>query len=307
MKILVVASDKGGHFVPFIEEQIVVLRTRGCEVMRYGITGHGFVGYLRCLPALVRIIREQRPDIVHAHYGLSALLSNLQRQIPVVSTFHGSDINMPSVLPLSKLAMRLSAWNIFVSQRNVDIAKPKGKYSLIPCGVDLTVVQLSSKAEARERMNISQDSKYVLFAGSFLNDVKDPDLAKQTVALLPEVELKELRGYTREQVNLLMCGADALLMTSKTEGSPQVVKEAMACGCPIVSTDVGDVRERTEGVEGCYVATSREPEEIARLLTKAMEFHGKTDARQRLIELGLTNDIVSAKLYEIYESILKKR
>lgn len=306
MKILIVASDKGGHFVPFIEEQINALQKQGCEVLRFGITGHGVVGYLKCLPALRRVIRNQQPDIVHAHYGLSALLANLQRRVPVVSTYHGSDINVPSVLPFSKMAMRLSAWNIFVSQHNVDIAQPKKKYSIIPCGIDLSDVQLTSKVDARAKMHILQDAKYILFAGSFSNAVKDPGLAKQTIALLPGVELKELRGYSREEVNFLMCGADAFLMTSKTEGSPQVIKEAMACGCPIVSTDVGDVKERTDGIDGCYVASSREPQELANLLGKALSSEGKTTGRQHLIKMGLTNDLITNQLIAIYYKILRK-
>ena len=122
MKILIVASDKNGHFAPFIEEQMAALEARGIEVLRYGITGKGIIGYLRDLPALRRAIRQHRPDIIHAHYGLSGLLANLQRRVPVVTTYHGSDINVPSILRFSKIAMRLSAHNIFVSMRNVVIA-----------------------------------------------------------------------------------------------------------------------------------------------------------------------------------------
>jgi hypothetical protein len=115
MKILILASDKGNKFAPFIEEQIAALQQEGVQIIRYGVTGHGIMGYLRELPALRRLIRAERPDIVHAHYGLSGLLANLQRLVPVVTTYHGSDINLPHILRLSKIAMRLSAHNIFVS------------------------------------------------------------------------------------------------------------------------------------------------------------------------------------------------
>jgi hypothetical protein len=84
------------------------------------------MGYLRELPALRRLIRAERPDIVHAHYGLSGLLANLQRLVPVVTTYHGSDINVPHILRLSKIAMRLSAHNIFVSARSANIALALG-------------------------------------------------------------------------------------------------------------------------------------------------------------------------------------
>ena len=101
-----------------------------------------------------------------------------------------------------------------------------------------------------------------------------------------------------------MYNCDALLMTSKTEGSPQVVKEAMACGCPIVSVDVGDLAERIEGVEGCHVVPTREPKDIANALSKAIEFEGRTNGREKIIEMGLTNKQVAERLMAIYKSLV---
>ena len=363
MRILIVASDKNGHFAPFIEEQIVALQACGMEVLRYGITGKGIIGYLRELPALRRMIRAEKPDLIHAHYGLSGLLANLQRRVPVVTTYHGSDINLPSILRFSKIAMHLSAHNIFVSKRNVSLAlgneamrllgdKAKGqengkadapastpytlhstpteaftpKNTLLPCGVNLTEDQLLSRSEARTALGIAEDVKVILFAGAFDNAVKDAPLAKQAVVVLEDninniarkstslratedmakqsLILQELRGFTRAEVTRWMCAANCLLMTSKTEGSPQVVKEAMACGCPIVSVDVGDVAERTSGIEGCYVVPTREPKDIAEALLKAIQFEGKTNGRERIIAMGLSNEQVAKRLESIYENLL---
>ena len=325
MKILIVASDKGGHFVPFIEEQIAALQSCGIEILRYGITGKGIWGYLRCLPALRRAIQQHQPNLIHAHYGLSGLLANLQRRVPVVTTYHGSDINVPAVRRFSKIAMRLSAHNIFVSQRNVILALSpnslitshlKKRYTLLPCGVNLPlpwcelqtqwVEQLTLKQWVQEKLQL--DAKHVLFAGAFDNAVKNAPLAKAAINELASEgvkgELIELKGYNRDQVNALMYNCDALLMTSKTEGSPQVVKEAMACGCPIVSVDVGDVAERTNGVEGCYVVSSREPAAIAEALQKALVFQGKTNGRKRILEMGLSNEQVAKRLIAIYQSLV---
>lgn len=375
MRILIVASDKNGHFAPFIEEQIAVLQACGMEVLRYGITGKGILGYLRELPAFRHAIRQHRPDIIHAHYGLSGLLANFQRRVPVVTTYHGSDINVPSILRFSKIAMHLSAHNIFVSKRNVSLAlgdeamrllgdKAKGKEdelmrllgdkvkgtengeadihastlytlhptpknTLLPCGVNLTEDQLLSRSEARTALGIAEDVKVILFAGAFDNAVKDAPLAKQAVVVLEDninniarkstslratedmakqsLIFQELRGFTRAEVTRWMCAANCLLMTSKTEGSPQVVKEAMACGCPIVSVDVGDVAERLSGVEGCFVVLTREPKDIAEALLKAIQFEGKTNGRERIIAMGLSNEQVAKRLESIYENVLGKR
>ena len=93
-------------------------------------------------------------------------------------------------------------------------------------------------------------------------------------------------------------------MTSKTEGSPQVIKEAMACGCSIVSVDVGDVAERIEGVQGCFVVKSRDPRELAEALEKAIVFSSKTNGREKILEYALTNKQVAERIIKIYEKIL---
>ena len=307
MKILIVASYNKNRFAPFIVEQADSLKRQGCEVEYFGLQGKGIMGYLKNLSALKCKIKEFSPDIIHAHYGLSGLFANLQRRVPVVTTYHGSDINEKKVLPFSKMAMRLSAWNIFVSQKTLDIASPSKKYSLLPCGVDLTDLQLTEKKAARQRMNLSNDKQYILFAGAFDNKVKNASLAKAAVASLNDenVELLELKGYSRDEVTLLMCAADAFLMTSLMEGSPQVVKEALACGCPIVSVDVGDVKERMDGIKGCYVAQTYDAVELACLLGKAFLIEGKTSGRNSIIVYGLDNKQVAENLMIIYRGIIR--
>lgn len=305
MRVLVVASYNKGRFAPFIEEQARALEAQGCVIRFFGLQGKGIGGYLRNLPLLKKEIRELHPDIIHAHYGLSGLFANMQRHIPVVTTYHGSDINDKKALRFSKVAMRLSAWNIFVSRQTLVKAQLKKKCSLLPCGVDLSELQLTGKTEARQQMHLAIDKKYVLFAGAFDNRVKNAPLAQQTVENLHDdsVALLELKGYSREEVTLLMCAVDALIMTSFSEGSPQVIKEALACGCPIVSVDVGDVKERVEGIEGCYVAKTREPNELADLLRKALFFEGKTVGRTRIISDGLNNRQVAEELLNIYKLV----
>lgn len=312
-------------------EQAEALRDAGCEIEWFGVQWKGLAGYFRELPRLRETIHAYQPDVIHAHYGLSCLLANIAtRRVPVVSTYHGSDINNPRVRPLSKIAMRLSAWNIFVSKRNMDLAGAvEGqKCSLIPCGINLSLPWSELKKQRVGQLTLNQwvegvltpGRKHVLFAGAFDNAVKDPMLAKQAIAIAnkfetcnlkseinsSELDLIELKGYTRDQVYALMYACDALLMTSKTEGSPQVIKEAMACGCPIVSVDVGDVAERIEGVEGCYIVESREPREIAEALKQVIAFEGKTNGRKRIEELQLTNEAVAKRIVDIYNEIIKK-
>lgn len=302
MKNLFVASYNKQRFAPFILEQAEALKRAGCDIEFFGVEGKGLSGYLKALPSLRRRIRSFCPDVIHAHYGLCGLLSGLQRRVPVVTTYHGSDINLKSVRPFSRVAMLLSSHNIFVSRKTLALAKPRKHYSLVPCGIDLTDTQRTPKCEARKLMNLNPEGKYVLFAGAFDNAVKNYPLARAAAELVPGAELLELKGYTREQVTLLMCAADAFLMTSFSEGSPQVIKEAMACGCPIVSVDVGDVAELTDGVDGCFVCR-RDAAALADALREAMQVN-RTAGLARIFERGFDNTVVAGRLISIYNSII---
>ena len=315
MRVLIVASYNHGRIAPFVTEQAEAIKQQGCEVLYFRITGHGASGYLRNIRSLRKTIRDVQPDLIHAHYGLSALLANIAtRTIPVVSTYHGSDINNPKAFRFSKWAIRLSEWNIFVSRQTMAIAhcKEGERCGLIPCGVELSDEQLMSKSEARSRLGWGSNEHKILFAGAFDNNVKDPELAKQAISELNRrgtiTELVELKGYTRQEVNRMMCGADGLLLTSKTEGSPQVIKEAMACGCPIVSVDVGDIKERTEGGNGCYIIPKNDRltmiAELANAIEKAIAFKGKTSGREKIIADGLSNELIAERLVQIYRKVL---
>lgn len=305
MRILVVASYNRGSFAPYVVEQIEALCRAGCDVAVFGVHGKGLKGYLENLPALMRKVHSFCPDIIHAHYGLSGLLASLQRKVPVVVTYHGSDINKRSIFRFSKMAMLLSAWDIFVSRKTMEIAKPKKKYTLLPCGINVCDLQMTDKQEARRKMHLQENKEYVLFSSAFDNQVKNAHLAQDAVNLLSDenVELLELKDYSRDEVTLLMCAADAFLMTSNSEGSPQVIKEALACGCPIVSVDVGDVKERIRKVEGCYIAETREPQELSELLQKVIMSGKRVLGRDAVINDGLDNKQVAQRLIEIYQKL----
>ena len=300
MKVLIVSRYKENGFAPFVAEQAATLEGVGVECRMFPVKSNN---YLRYYPELKRAIRSFRPDIVHAHYGLCGLLANLQRRVPVVTTYHGSDINDPKVRRLSKMAILLSAYNFFVSQKNIDLARPKKNFTLIPCGINLADFPIVDKVDARKQIGLAQDGRYALFAGAFDNPIKNASLAQAAVSQLPGVQLLELKGYSRPQVALLMQAVDVMIMTSISEGSPQVIKEALACGCPIVSVDVGDVRERVEGVEGCYVTKPHKLEELVSWLEKALSFGKRTNGRNAIIRDGLTSEAVASRLKKVYNQV----
>lgn len=309
MKVLIVCSGTAEGFVFEISQAFV------CEQMKavfncdesvlfdtFFLRSKGVRGYLDQLKLLKLKIDEFCPDLIHAHYGLSGLFANLQRRVPVITTYHGSDINNDKSRFFSRMSMSLSKHNIFVSYKLACKAKARRKYSIIPCGVTLCDYPYVSKTEARKQMGIEAEDKLVLFSSAFDNIVKNAPLAKAAVEQLDCVKIMELKGYNRGQVNLLLHAADVALMTSFTEGSPQFIKEAMAAGCPIVSVDVGDVKDVVGDTAGCFIA-ERVPDDVARKIKLAIEFGKRTDGRGRIEENGYSNDVIASKIVDIYKSV----
>lgn len=319
MRILIVASlNNKSHFAPFIMEQAEALTRIGVAVDYYGVEGKGLKGYLGNLKSLKKAIDEFRPDVIHAHYGMCGLLANLQRQVPVVTTYHGSDINNPKAFRWSRLSMALSKFNIVVSRSHYDnVCKRKKwlkrKSKLMPCGINLDDYPIEDKATARSLMELPSNRKLVLFTGAFDNKVKNYPLAREAVNLLnykhPQYNAKliELKGYTRREVAMLLNACDCLLMTSLSEGSPQIVKEAMACGCPVVSVNVGDVAHSIMETHGSALVNSRSPKELSFALARVISADKRTDGREYIVRHRLTNDTIAKRLNKIYHRMGKRR
>lgn len=304
MKVLVVCSDKSGGIAPFVAEQAECLKAQGVEIGFFAISQKGLFGYLKSRKALLQKINEFQPNAIHAHFGLCGLLANLQRKIPVVTTYHGCDINTKRLRAFSIISILLSKRNVFVSKKQVEQVRLfLKKYDVIPCGVDGDVFYPMSKTEARKKINFQQDKIYILFSSTFDRAEKNAELAQLAVELLnKEAELVELKGYSREQVAVLMNACDAGLLTSIREGSPMFVKEQIFCNRPTVSTDVGDVKETTHGVKGCFI-TSFDAQDVANALTKAIQCERAepTEEYRNMFD----NKLIAQKLITIYKSVLK--
>lgn len=302
MKVLIVTSGNNNTLSPFISDQVQALIKKGVEVAYFFIKGNGISGYLKNYRSLLRSINSVKPDLIHAHYGLTGLLAGLQRKIPVITTFHGSDVNVKRNRYFSRIAHVLSKNSIFVSQdlaTKLNASNPQ----IIPCGVDLDVFYPIDKTMARTHFGLDQKKKYVLFSSSFTNTVKNYPLAKEAVAKLrnDNLELLELKGYKRDDVCLLMNAVDLVLMTSFSEGSPQFIKEAMACNTPIVSVDVGDVHALINNIKGCYIATF-DPQDVSNKIQKAL-LDTETNARSTIDYLS--NERIANQIITLYKDSVK--
>lgn len=305
MKVLIVCTGNFGYVKPFISEQVDALRKEGVELEYFLIKGKGFLGYLKNLAPLKKKIRYNNFDIVHAHSGLSGLLASLQKLKPTIITFHGGEQFQWQSNILSSIAVWLAKECIYVSESTYkDIfLKISSKDKIIPCGVNTNLFMPLKEIGACPK-NFDPAKKNILFASDFTKEklYKNPELAKRAIMQIPESNLIELRNYTRKEVNVLLNICDVLLLTSKIEGSPQIVKEAMACNCPVVATDVGDIKELFDDVEG-YFLTSFQVEDVVSKIKKAIHFGRRTNARKRILK-HYDNQIIAKRIIQVYKDVM---
>jgi glycosyltransferase involved in cell wall biosynthesis len=304
MKVLIVASGNSAVISPFVKEQGDSLKEIGLDIDYFLIKGKGITGYLKNYFNLNRLIKTNTYDIIHAHYGLSGLLATFQSHVPVVITFHGSDVNLNRTnFYLSFLASRLSDANIFVHESlSKKLSLFSDKAEIIPCGVNLNLFKPIDKLASRDRLGLDHNYNYVLFSSSFNNKIKNAALAQLALSNFENIILLEMKGYSRKEVHLLMNAVDILIVTSHSETGPLVVKEALACNCPIISTDVGDVKELVNGTKKCYIV-EYDAKQIEQRIRDILSSNKKSDGRAAVKHLSLEK--IATDVHNVYKRVLQ--
>jgi len=310
LSILVVTNmyPSAGHpaLGTFVKEQVQSIRVQGVHVDVLFINGpqrklNYFTGIFRYIWWMLQ--RGRRYDLVHAHYVFSGLIARLQWRLPVVLTHHGIEVVWGWQGPLSRWVSR---WmdRVIVTSQAVAVSLGQPGVTVIPCGVDLDLFRPMPQAEARRRLGLDLEARYVVYAGR-RGPEKRLDLIKDAAARLqvddPSVRLLVLTEKPHRVVPLYFNAADVLVLASDFEGSPMVIKEAMACNLPIVSTDVGDVASLIGDTEGCYLCRQT-AEDVAAKLSQALSFGRRTDGRNVVRHLSL--EAIAGRIIEVYREVL---
>lgn len=322
MRILAVTNMYPSAAFPasgvFVQEQVKGLRSIGVDVRVLFIDRQreGALEYYQMRNGIAKAVGEFDPDVIHVMYGgvMADQTVRHHHSRPVVVTFHGSDLLGETLsgwvrkiisrygVYCSRRAAKAADRVIVVARhlvRALNGAAPSDKVRVIPCGIDLERFKPMDPLLCKQRLDWNPKSFHVLFASSNGDPVKRPWLAKAAAAQMG-AELHYMTGISNAEVPLWLNASDALLLTSIHEGSPTIVKEALACGLPVVSVDVGDVAERIEGIEGCHLAHA-EPEELAAKLCLVRQSRQRLNCRARLEELSIVN--VAQRLNRCYEEI----
>lgn len=295
----------------FYRQQVEALRDAGVEETTLAVPGnHDYSGgtgetrtpldYAKFVPKVLRHASDDY-DVVHANYGLTAPPAVLQQELPVVVSLWGSDL-AGKYGWLSRLAGRFADEVLVMSDR---MAADYGRdCRVVPHGVDLDTFRPFPQDAAREMVGWREDGHHVLFPYPTDRHVKNYPRAERVADLARErvdadLHLQTVSGVPHDQMPVYMNAADAMLVTSRSEGSPNAVKEALACNLPVISTDVGDVHERVDGVSLSRVAD--DDGALADALAATLRADRRSDGRAAAREISL--DAATSELIDVYRSV----
>ncbi|MBK7939250.1 MAG: glycosyltransferase family 4 protein [Lewinellaceae bacterium] len=325
MKVLFVVSGNNAYYdvAPFIKSQGDSLEQAGVEVSYFLIKGKGLFNYIKNVGPLKKHLKEHPADILHAHYSLCGWVAVLAAGgIPVVLSFMGDDVfGAHTAQDKRNLKSWLLTWLGRAVQPFVQaiICKSEGMMGavyrknisyLIPNGVRLEQFNVNP-AGYREELGIDPHKKQVLFLGNPSDMNKNIALVESALDLLnlPDVELLVRYKVSHDLVVKYLNSADVFVLCSFSEGSPNVVKEAMACNCPMVVTNVGDAAQVVAQTPGCFVSASFQPEDFAEKLKLALLFaeqNGRTNGRADLATLGLDAESIAQRVVSVYDKVMNK-
>ena len=323
LRVLVITSEwptlDHPESVPFLVREVESLRQLGLTIDVFSFRGAmNPINYFQAWSRLRRYLKKEKYDLYHAQFGQSGLLAILPKLKPLVVTYQGSDLNgmyaLNGKLTFPGFLLRaVSQWVALFADEIILVSGylakylPRKRYEVIPGGIDLSLFSPISKELAKKQLGLANDVRYVLFAGGINNPIKRFELAKTAIDLVPTSERVQIllaNGIAPTKMPIYMGAADALLVTSSREGSPNVIKEALACNLPIISVDVGDVRSRLEKVQGCIVCSDDTPETIAKAILSVLKANEPINGRDVVQELELS--VIAQKIVNVYHRALAR-
>lgn len=262
MRVLVVTNFEPDAGAPqrgrWVRDQVDEVRRRGIEVDLFSFPpGRG--EYVPATRRLRSLLRRERFDLVHAHYGLAAWCAHLAGARPLLVTYHGTDVRHGIVGPLSRrLAWRVDlvaavSRALFESENGRPGLPPVPGSAVLPCGPQLERFAPIPRTEARARLELDPDGRYLFFPANPARPEKRHDRAAALAAACG-VELLSGGSIEPERMPLWLNAANAVLVTSDYEGFGMAAVEALACDVPVLSTPVGIAPYALGGIDGCLCA-----------------------------------------------------
>ena len=308
MNVLFISSGNSKYGIsPIVYNQGLSLQNAGVNLSYFTIKGKGITGYLKNIFKLHKLLNQKQYDLFHAHYSASSFAASLAGARPLIVSLMGSDVKAGKHAKLLLMIFNKLFWKRCIV-KSADMKRSLGIKSanVIPNGIDFNKFKKIIKEEAIKRIGWDKNKKYIVFASDPGRYEKNYKLAKVAFQSLNynSLELKHLIDIPHDEMPYIYSAADVVLCTSLWEGSSNVIKEAMACNCPIVTTDVGDVNEVIGNTDGSYIC-SYDPLDVAKKLDNAIRFGKRTLGRNSIKHLD--QEIIAKKVVKLYQDALKSK
>jgi teichuronic acid biosynthesis glycosyltransferase TuaC len=320
MRVLMITSEwptpARPYWARFIVQQVEFLQKSGVDIDVIAFRGaKNPINYVRAWYRVHRRLQQSPYDLIHAQWAQSALTA-LPTRLPLVVTFRGGETD-GIVGPGGKCTvigriLRFVSWIVATRADELVLVSghmrrhlPQRSFHIVPSGLDFSRLPLISQDAARKQLGLPASKRLVLFVGNPAEPLKRYAFAREIVSRLnSEAELVLAWGVPHDEIPVYMNACDALLVTSVYEGSPNVVKEALACNLPIVSVAVGDIPDRLNGVAGCSVHPDNDPDRIAAALATVLQRKERTNSRPAVRDLD--ENILARRMTEIYRKAASK-
>jgi len=306
----------------FIASQIESLRAEGVATDVFFIDGRlSKWEYLRAFPRVRTRLRGGGYDLAHAHYGYSGVYPVFFHELPVVVSFLGDDVIMGHER-LSGIKRRVRDYvarradaiivkspemrDVLQDRASGPLHGARPQVHVVPNGVDLARFAPRDRSECRRLLGYDPARRYLLFPYDPARAQKGFDLAAAALEIVarsrPEAEIRIVSGASPDTMPLHYNAADLLLHTSVWEGSPNAVKEALACALPVVAVPSGDVEERLARVRGCRLV-ARAPEAVAAAILEILaDPDPRSGGRAAVADLDIR--ATARRIIDIYKSLL---
>ncbi len=262
VRVLVVTNFEPDAAAPqrgrWVRDQVDEVRKRGIDVDLFSFP-RGKGEYVPATRRLRALLRRERFDLVHAHYGLAGWCAKLAGARPLIVTFHGTDVRHEIVGAMSRrLVWRVELVGavsraLFREENGRPGLPPVPGSAVLPCGPDLGRFGRIPRTQARRSLGLEADGRYLFFPANPNRPEKRHDRAAE-VAAACGAELLAGGSIEPERMPVWLNAANAVVVTSDYEGFGMAAIEALACDVPTFSTPVGIAPYALAGIEGCLCA-----------------------------------------------------
>lgn len=257
-------------------------------------------------------LRRHKYDVIHCHNALSGLILQIARGLNNRNTVLSLQIDPETPGSIDQKFTRKLYPKFASLIVKKQLKDQKSKFVYLPNGVNIDLFRPIDRNQCKDRLGLDPDKRYILFVDSNTfkgRTQKRKDRFDEVMKILrdkyghSDLETLSMTKTPRREVPIWMNACHLYLLTSDEEGSPNAVKECMACNIPVVSTPVGNIPDLFDSVDGCMMTKTFDAEELARCADAVLRKTSPADTRRYIFTKGLDMDSIAKRLFSLYRQL----